>query len=436
MTEYLFAFVSLSLTAAEIYTAVFILLSRFDGRSNFVLRIALIVAAGIAFNALAALVCFYMPQSADLWEAGIYVFQAVLAVMSAWFCFNARFREIAFAGSSAIAIEHIALQVARTICLPSQLYEYPLLNHAVEAGVFAVVLTGAFFIFRRIRQNGADSDVGRASVFLFPVSLGVTATLGFVGLIIVDFGVIYSIVVSVCGIFYGAFMLFAESAFLVSRHSEEELSVIRSLWNEDRKHYEMQKESMEMINIKCHDLRHQIRRLRESDSPASKRAMEEIENSIYVYDSMFRTGSEVLDVILSDYSLRCRKSEVQLTCMADGGKIAFMDELDVYSLFGNMLENALEYEQTVTEKENRFISLTVHSDGDGVRIHTENYYDGDTIAEEIVTSKKDKYNHGFGIKSMKKIVEKYNGKTDIIIADDMFQVDIFLPNRSGKGEEK
>lgn len=71
----------------------------------------------------------------------------------------------------------------------------------------------------------------------------------------------------------------------------------------------------------------------------------------------------MLDVILSDYSLRCRKSEVQLTCMADGGKIAFMDELDVYSLFGNMLENALEYEQTVTEKENRFISLTVHSDG-------------------------------------------------------------------------
>ena len=120
MTEYLFAFISLSLTAAEIYTAVFILLSRFDGRSNFVLRIALIVAAGIAFNALAALVCFYMPQSADLWEAGIYVFQAVLAVMSVWFCFNARFREIAFAGSSAIAFS-IAATFAHSFSFASLL---------------------------------------------------------------------------------------------------------------------------------------------------------------------------------------------------------------------------------------------------------------------------------------------------------------------------
>ncbi len=434
MTEYLFDLLSLLLTEAEIFAAVFVLLSRFDGRSNFALRIALMTAGCVAFNALATLVCFYMPQTADLWEAGIYVFQAVIAVLSAWFCFNASFREIVFAGSVAIAIEHIALQATRTICLLAGLYDTPFADHIINACIFAAVLTVAVLIFRRIRQSGADSDVGRASVFLFPVSLAVTATIGFVGLIIADFGIIYAIVVSVCGIFYGAFMLFAESAFLVSRHSEEELSVIRSLWNEDRKHYEMQKESMEMINIKCHDLRHQIRRLRESDSPASKRAMEEIENSIYVYDSMFRTGSEVLDVILSDYSLRCRKSEVQLTCMADGGKISFMDEMDVYSLFGNMLENALEYEQTVSDKEKRFISLTVRSENDGVRIHAENHYEGDAVTGEPGgTSKKDKSNHGFGIKSMKKIVEKYNGKTDILIADDMFQVDILLPARNGNG---
>ena len=418
------------------YAAAFVLMSRSDGRDNFAVRVALAAAGGIAFNALMALVCFYMPQTADLWADGIYVFQAFAAVLSVWFCYISRFRDAAFAGSVSVATEHIAFQAARTVCLVSQTDYSSVVGYALNVGIFAAVLTAVALIFRRIRRNGADSDVGRATVFLFPVSLGVTATINFVGLIIVDFGVIYAIVVSVCGMFYGAFMLFAESAFLVSRHSEEELSVIRSLWNEDRKHYEMQKESMEMINIKCHDLRHQIRRLRESGSPASRREMEEIENSVYVYDSMFRTGSEVLDVILSDYSLRCGKSEVQLTCMADGGKIAFMDEMDVYSLFGNMLENALEYEQTVENKENRFISLTVRAESRGARVHAENYYEGDAKAGEIVTSKTDKRNHGFGIKSMKKIVEKYNGKFDIIIADDMFQVDIFLPEPMKGGNKK
>ena len=69
-----------------------------------------------------------------------------------------------------------------------------------------------------------------------------------------------------------------------------------------------------------------------------------------------------------------------------------------------------------------------------MRIHAENHYEGDAVTGEPGgTSKKDKSNHGFGIKSMKKIVEKYNGKTDILIADDMFQVDILLPARNGNG---
>ncbi len=434
MSDYLYFFLTLLLTETEMYVAAFLFSCRFDGRSNFALRVVLSCAGGVALTAIAALICFYMPRPADLWSAGLFVPQTFAAVLSAWFCYGARFRDIALAGSASVAVAHASEQAARTITLSVWSSDGGAYGALIRAGLFAVILAAAVVVFGRI-WRGEESDVGKFSVLLFPVTLGVAVALDFAGLIIVDFGVIYATVISVCGIFYGAFMLFAISAFLVSRNSEEELAVIRSLWNEDRKHYEMQKESMEMINIKCHDLRHQIRRLRESGASGSERAMEEIENSVYVYDSMFRTGSEVLDVILCDYSLRCRKSDVLLTCMADGGKIAFMDDLDVYSLFGNMLENALEYEQTIAEKENRFISLTVRSLPGGVSVHAENRYEGDEKAQADIgkTSKADKRNHGFGIKSMKKIVEKYGGRTDIIIADDMFQGDIFIPERAGAG---
>lgn len=432
MSDYLAALLPLLLTQTQLFAAAFTLSLRFDRRSSFALRVTLTATGAAGFTALSALACFYMPAASDLWAEGICIPQTVIAVFSAWFCYDARFRDMAFSGSATVAVVHTARQGSRTICLSVWSSDGGYAGLAISAALSAALLTAVALIFRRLRPNPSESDVGRFSVFLFPVSTGVSAAVGFAGLVIVDFGVIYAIVLSVCGIFYGLFMLFAECAFLIGRHSEEELSVIKSLWHEDRKHYEMQKESMEMINIKCHDLRHQIRRLRESGT-ASERAMEEIENSVFVYDSMFRTGSEVLDVILSDYSLRCRKSEVQLTCMADGEKISFMDELDVYSLFGNMLENALEYEQTVPEKENRFISLTVRAARGGVSVHAENHYDGKADVGRFETSKQDKSNHGFGMKSMKKIVEKYGGTMDVFIADDMFQVDILLPVPAGGG---
>ena len=69
----------------------------------------------------------------------------------------------------------------------------------------------------------------------------------------------------------------------------------------------------------------------------------------------------------------------------------------------------------------------------GVSVHAANHYDGNADIGRLETSKQDKSNHGFGMKSMKKIVEKYGGTMDVFIADDMFQVDILLPVPAGGG---
>jgi sensor histidine kinase regulating citrate/malate metabolism len=196
----------------------------------------------------------------------------------------------------------------------------------------------------------------------------------------------------------------------------------------------MQKESIDIINIKCHDLRHQIQDYRQQGNLTDK-MMHQLEESIHIYDSVVKTGNEALDVILSSFSLRCQNKQVELTTMADGRGLDFVDEIDMYSLFTNMLDNALEYEETIPE-ESRFISLTVKAFNDFVHIHSENSYLGDKRGkqDELNTSKKDRIYHGFGIKSMKSIVSKYNGQFDVLIADDMFQVDILLPKKGAKHE--
>ena len=70
--------------------------------------------------------------------------------------------------------------------------------------------------------------------------------------------------------------------------------------------------------------------------------------------------------------------------------------MDIYSLFGNLLENALEYEQKVTPNENRFVFLSVKLDQDAVLIHEENYFQGEVHLKDglVETSKPDKSLHG------------------------------------------
>lgn len=222
------------------------------------------------------------------------------------------------------------------------------------------------------------------------------------------------------------------------KYSEVELSIVKQLWEKDKKYYEMQHENIEAINIKCHDLKHQLKLIKNNENIGEK-MIGELENSVNIYDSIASVGNEVLDVLISDAAFQCHKYGILFTYMVDGKIIKSFDQMDAYSFFGNMLENAIECEKKVVDCKNRFISLTIRQEKNIIKIHEENYFEGeDVIFNGIInTTKSDSENHGFGTKSMKKIVKKYKGKIDFYVQDQMFQVDVEMPNiiNFGKNEK-
>lgn len=52
--------------------------------------------------------------------------------------------------------------------------------------------------------------------------------------------------------------------------------------------------------VKCHDLKHQLRAIRNSDHEDKEKYLEEIEDSIGIYEAIVKTGNEVLDTILKE----------------------------------------------------------------------------------------------------------------------------------------
>ena len=213
-----------------------------------------------------------------------------------------------------------------------------------------------------------------------------------------------------------------------TKEARNEVDFLQRLYAQEKDQYRVLKENMEIINIKCHDMRHRIRDLTHGKN-LSDEEVREIENSIAIYDSAVRTGNEVLDVILTEKGLRCNGKGIKLTCVADGGAISFLSEADTYSLFGNILDNAIDAVLKIDDEETRTIDLQIAKKGKFISVSAKNPYVGEVNLAENglpITDKADKDYHGFGVKSIAFIVKKYDGELSVSLEDGVFSLNILF----------
>lgn len=201
--------------------------------------------------------------------------------------------------------------------------------------------------------------------------------------------------------------------------AEGELAAERSIRYREQQQYHRVKENIDLINMKCHDLKHRIRSMKKVAD------LDDIADAISVYDSSLVTGNEALDVIITEKSLLCRKQNIRLSCIADGAQLSFMKDEDIYSLFGNILDNAVEATEKLPETD-RTVSLSVCRIGAFVVVTERNRYGGVLTFDHglPLTSKRDKAYHGFGMKSIRHVVKKYGGEMKLRTENDIFEIDM------------
>ena len=188
-------------------------------------------------------------------------------------------------------------------------------------------------------------------------------------------------------------------------------------------------DAVAIINMKCHDLKHQLTALenRMNDSE-NRQAVKEISEAINIYDSQVKTGCDALDIVLMQKSLLCEGYHIPFDYLGNGEKLNFKASMDIAALIGNALDNAIESELK-EEESARFINMSVKTLGEILLVHVDNYC---THAPEFKdglpeTTKEDKQYNGFGVKSMRYITEKYDGQMKIALKDGVFNVDMIFP---------
>lgn len=248
----------------------------------------------------------------------------------------------------------------------------------------------------------------------------------------------YTLVCSIYALIACFLVLCLQYSMINSKQLENELKVTKQLLHLSNVQYKEKKENIELINLKCHDLKHQIHALGTSNN-LSQEALKEMENVINIYDSEAKTGNKALDLILTEKNLISKKENISLTCFADCSHLDFIKESDLYSLFGNAIDNAIESVRKIENPEKRTISLNIKNVNSFVSINIENYYEGEIHFGNDglpMTTKSHKEYHGYGLKSIQYIVDKYKGDLMISTKNGIFSLSIMfrIPLKEEKKE--
>ena len=399
-------------------------------RSRFYLRVCISFCAAFAWMTLTRAYAAAHPYSILVLSLARYLMLFVIFGVSVGIWSRANTHQGLYAVTVAYSIQNLC---ERLIEIPRDAFpDFPFwLDRLCLTALMALSLWIYYCVLIRGRRGRSVldfSDLGNDTMLFFGVALVVV-------LIALDMALRHfseegSLGLKVCLHLVSALFSFLTVVLCMShlRESESERRriIAAQLLRSEQQRYERERQFHDAINIKCHDIRHQIAALGEEGRRAE---LARINDLVNVYDTSIQTKNAALDVVLSRKALVCSSQHITLTCLADGRRLGFMEDSDIYALFGNILDNAIESAQCIRDPERRIISFTVSARGDLLLIECKNFFVNPvTIRDGLpVTTKEDKDYHGYGTRSIRMLTEKYGGDLKISADDGVFLLSILLP---------
>ena len=366
-----------------------------------------------------------------LYSLGSYLCGLLFAVM----CCRIKVSEALYAASSAYLTQHLSYCLY-TLMVPGSAERLDFRPGWLYILIYGLVYAASYLLFaRRLPTHGRyDLKVTH--------SIGMTAGALLVSLVFSSFAQqlqpenesLYrvSLLYAIAFCVYALWAQLSQQKRLTLRR---DLDIQQQLWAQQKVQYETAMRNVDVINQKCHDLKHQIAALKLiSDDAQRDSSIHSLEQSVLIYDAITESGNRILDAVLTEKTLLCEAKGIELTCMADGKCLEHMDAVDLYTIVGNILDNAVESAAQLPDPEQRTISFMAFSRAGLIFLQVENYYQGELSFDGALprTSKADADYHGFGLKSIQNDAEKYGGFLTVQTEDHIFLLRVTLPEAESK----
>lgn len=402
---------------------------KFERRQKFGLRCALCAALVLVYIFFGPLEdMFYFIHLPILAASFFYI----------WMCYQTDIVTTLFLGIAGYTVQHIAsLFNSLAACINPELFSH--FGTDADVGVYGyllifacdvVVFAAAYFVIvKRLWSMELHRNATAPVVALTGIMLVMNQVWGF---FYEMFGVEYNESIYAIGGYVWNLACCVLSLglqfgiFGISRR-DKELEVTKKLISDRERQYKMSKSMTDAINRKCHDLKYQLAAL--SAGEGSERHINDALELVDSFDSAIHTGNETLDIIFTEKSSYCKKHDITFVCMIDGKKLGFMDAVDQYVMFGNLIDNAINAVRKIEDHAERSIYINIRVEKKLLLIQTENPFVGELAFAEGLpkTTTGDEFNHGFGMSSIRLIAEKYQGSVNTRAENGIFYLNIVLP---------
>jgi len=217
-----------------------------------------------------------------------------------------------------------------------------------------------------------------------------------------------------------ALVLYVEYELLYNRQLQMEMALSSKLTSSHERQWRLSKANVDAINSKLHDMRHHIfRLLSKTDTDVDRELLQEISHELSVYDAHMHTANDALDIILSEKGLLCERNGIAFSCMADGTTLSHVKDAQLFQLFGDLMDEAIEESLRARGEERKAIVLDVRKRAGLAVVHLEHFLSAP--GETSLAEKSERLSGARGL------VELLGGTMDLRLADGALQVNLLLP---------
>lgn len=206
-----------------------------------------------------------------------------------------------------------------------------------------------------------------------------------------------------------------------------DLKAIQHQEEQDRKYFDVIQQSNKEMQVFAHDIKNHLTQIRNIDN--IKDVQNYIDKLTPNIDRFSYTGiskNKMLDLIISKYMTLCESKNIRFEVDVKTANLNYIDDVDLSTLLNNLLDNAIE---AAEKTKNGYIQVKIFSKNnlhDGLVIKNSCINHPKSESGKLITTKLNKNLHGIGVKSINKVIKKYNAVYlwKYIEAKKIFETDI------------
>lgn len=398
-----------------------------DARKNFLTRFMGCIAIASIITIIVTLF--------DQWQLDTFQNNAIIssyalsitAIISLWLCFRSSVTRMLYSAVAGFMLAQIYMQPAKILQNLTNISGVSPIISCTKIASCLILYALLYLLFiRHIADNANYKPAVRQVVILLVFAVVVLLSTLLESIVLASDAMAYVLLclgeTLLCFV-----VLYNHYVDYLVFERETRRAVELELERAEIRQFENYRQLIDVLNIKCHDLKHQIRELGGRNS-LSPEIIDELNKTAELYDSYVKTGNDTIDTVLTEKSLRCEALGIQMTWMLDGEGLSYMTPYDINALFGNALDNAIQCEGKISE-DKRYVAIACKRMPGLIHISITNYIEEAPLMDldGLPMTAGDKYYHGFGMKSMRQITEKYGGHLRVTVAKNTFSLGILLP---------